>query len=181
MQHGPFQRGGAGVGAGAHDLGAERDELLLAEALPAAGRLQVEQRVHVRLPGPAHHLHAALGRRLLAPGAVAEKISPRADERREAVELAAAQRTGLGQLLPEQRREEGQEVRQLGQGNHHHVLEHLLDLPDQLVGDLGAEADADEDAADGETTASHHPHGTFSGELGAEAAEVRVDGPLADP
>jgi hypothetical protein len=178
VHHGPLQRGGAGVGAGAHDLGAERDELLFAEALPAAGWLEVEERVHVRLAGPAHHLDAG-GRRLL--GAVAEELPARAHERHEAVELAAAQVAGLGELLPEERREEGQEVRELGHGHHHDVLKHLLDLPDEVVGDLGAEADADEDAADGEAAVGHHAHGAGGGELGAEAAQVGVDGPLPDP
>ncbi|BAS99142.1 Os06g0680800, partial [Oryza sativa Japonica Group] len=183
VHHGPLQRGGAGVRAGAHHLGAERHQLVLAEPLPPPRRLQVEQRVHVRLAGRAHHLHAADHRVPVGVplAAAPDELPARAHQRRQAAELAPPEFARRGELLGEERREEREEVRELGHGHHHHVLEHLLDLADELVGDLGAEADADEDAADGEAAVGHHPDGAGGGELGAEPPEVAPDGPLADP
>nr|CAD1822842.1 unnamed protein product [Ananas comosus var. bracteatus] len=63
------------------------------------------------------------------------------------------------ELAAEERGEDGEEVRELGGGHYHDVLEHLPDLADMGLGDLGHKADARLDAANGQAACADHLRG----------------------
>ncbi|CAL9153919.1 unnamed protein product [Musa hybrid cultivar] len=177
MQHRPLQHGGARVGAGAHDLRAESHQLVLAQPAFAAG-FHAIQGVDVGLADRAHHLPRRA--RVHLPPALHERPSS-SHQGHKTVHLPLPQLPGLCQLAAEEGSEDREEIRQLGRRHHHHLLEHLLDHPDVVLGDPGAEADADEDAADGEAAVAHHLHRAGGLELGADAGEVVGHSPVPDP
>ncbi|WVZ13262.1 hypothetical protein V8G54_017792 [Vigna mungo] len=172
MKQRPLHRGGARVRPGADNLRHERHELFLPQ-LSTSRHLQPEQRVHVSSPdGTCHFIsgESALHVGLSIPY-----------QRRQQFHLSFPQLPGLLYLASEQRREHGQKVWKLGERDEHDVLQDALYALDSALLYLGAEAEADEDAADGESAVAHDFNETLLTGLPLDPTHVGLHGPFSYP
>lgn len=85
------------------------------------------------------------------------------------------------ELTPEQWGQRWEEVWEFQGGHQHDVFEHGFDLFDEIFRDFSAEANADQDTANGETAVAHHVDEPLSVLLGVETVQVVGNGPVADP
>ncbi|BAT03852.1 Os08g0152366, partial [Oryza sativa Japonica Group] len=155
----PLQRGGRGVGAGAHELGAEADNLAVGEPPPAVLRDgEVHEGVHVAVAAGAG----------LPPGAY---------ERDEELLLPPPQRHQLVPPLPEHelgdRREEGEDLE--AEEVAEEVALQRLDLPHPRVAGAVAEAHVHQEAEHRVLERLHHGHRRTA--LAADVGDEHVEHP----